>query len=123
MRTKKLFDTANILRSLPFKAVSSTVDDSYAGVDVNGQKYIKAGTLVAGVGGSIFDDRSKKVTENKTAPEGIVLYDANLETDKTVSVLYAGEVYKEKVNGGNITNEIKAALPLVKFISEKGGQH
>jgi hypothetical protein len=88
---------------LPYKAVTATVDKSFAGVDVDGKKYIKAGTLVAGKGGSIFDDRSKPVEENKTAPEGIVLYDADLSVDKTVSVLYAGEVWKEAVTVVQLT--------------------
>ena len=44
--SKKVFDTSNILRSLPYKAVTATVDKNFAGVDVDGKKYIKAGTLV-----------------------------------------------------------------------------
>lgn len=119
MPTTKIFDTSNIVRSLPYKAVSATVDNSYPGVTVEGKKYIKAGTLVAGNGGSIFDDRTKTVVENKTEPEGIVLYDVDLTINNTVSVLYAGEVYKEKVNGGSVDSTITEALPLVKFISQK----
>ena len=119
MSTQTIFDTSNIVRSLPYKAVSATVDSSYPGVLVDGKKYIKAGTLVAGNGGSIFDDRTKTVVENKTAPEGIVLYDVDLTIDNTVSVLYAGEVYKDKVNGGTVDDTITKALPLVKFISNK----
>ncbi|CCI71966.1 hypothetical protein [Streptococcus phage TP-J34] len=119
MPTTTIFDTANIVRSCPNKAVSAIVDSSYPGVLVDGKKYIKAGTLVAGNGGSIFDDRTKAVVENKTEPEGIVLYDVDLTIDNTVSVLYAGEVYKDKVNGGDVTDTVKKALPLVKFISEK----
>jgi len=44
-----------------------------------------------------------------------------LSVDKTVSVLYAGEVWKEAVNGGTVDDAIKTALPLVKFIAGKGG--
>ena len=113
MPTQTIFDTSNIVRSLPYKAVSATVDKSFSGVTV------KAGTLVAGHGGSIFDDRTKTVVENKTAPEGIVLYDVDLTIDNTVSVLYAGEVYKDKVNGGSVDSTVTKALPLVKFISKK----
>lgn len=119
MPTQTIFDKSNIVRSLPYKAVSATVDKSFPGVTVDGKKYIKAGTLVAGNGGSIFDDRTKTVVENKTAPEGIVLYDVDLTIDNTVSVLYAGEVYKDKVNGGNVDSTVTKALPLVKFISKK----
>ncbi|MFB5967435.1 hypothetical protein J7T88_03940 [Streptococcus thermophilus] len=119
MPTTTIFDTSNIVRSLPYKAVSATVDKTFQGVTVDGKKYIKAGTLVAGNGGSIFDDRTKTVVENKTAPEGIVLYDVDLTIDNAVSVLYAGEVYKDKVNGGSVDDTIKKALPLVKFISKK----
>lgn len=119
MSTTKIFDTSNIVRSLPYKAVAATVDKAYAGVLVDGKKYIKAGTLVAGKDGSIFDDRTKTVEENKTAPEGIVLCDVDLTIENAVSVLYAGEVYKNKVNGGEVDDAVKKALPLVKFISEK----
>lgn len=119
MSLSKIFDTSNIVRSLPYKAVAATVDQTYTGVEVDGKKYIKAGTLVAGKDGSIFDDRTKTVVENKTAPEGIVLYDVDLTLDNAVSVLYAGEVYKGKVNGGDVTDAVKTALPLVKFIAEK----
>ena len=48
-------------------------------------------------------------------------YDADLSVDKTVSILYAGEVWKEAVNGGTVDDAIKTALPLVKFIAGKGG--
>lgn len=119
MPTTTIFDTSNIVRSLPYKAVAATVDKTYDGVLVDGKKYIKAGTLVAGKDGSIFDDRTKTVVENKTAPEGIVLYDVDLTINNTVSVLYAGEVYKDKVNGGTVDSTITKALPLVKFISQK----
>ena len=61
MSTTKIFDTSNIVRSLPYKAVAATVDKTYDGVLVDGKKYIKAGTLVAGKDGSIFDDRTKTV--------------------------------------------------------------
>lgn len=118
MSTTKIFDTSNIVRSLPYKAVAATVDKTYDGV-VDGKKYIKAGTLVAAKDGSIFDDRTKAVVENKTAPEGIVLYDVDLTIENAVSVLYAGEVYKNKVNGGEVDDAVKKALPLIKFISEK----
>lgn len=119
MSTTKIFDTSNIVRSLPYKAVAATVDKTYDGVLVDGKKYIKAGTLVAGKDGSIFDDRTKAVVENKTAPEGVVLYDVDLTIENAVSVLYAGEVYKNKVNGGEVSDAVKKALPLIKFISEK----
>ena len=114
MSTTKIFDTSNIVRSLPYKAVAATVDKTYDGVLVDGKKYIKAGTLVAGKDGSIFDDRTKTVVENKTAPEGIVLYDVDLTIENAVS-----EVYKNKVNGGEVDDTVKKALPLIKFISEK----
>ena len=74
MPTTTIFDTSNIVRSLPYKAVSATVDKSYPGVTVD---------------------------------------------DNNVSVLYAGELYKDKVNGGTVDSTITKALPLVKFISKK----
>lgn len=75
--------------------------------------------MVAGKGGSIFDDRSKPVEENKTAPEGIVLYDADLSVDKTVSILYAGEVWKEAVNGGTVDDAIKQRCHSLNLLQEK----
>ena len=117
MSQTTIFDTKNILRSLPYKAVTATVDKDFAGEEINGKKYIKAGTLVAGKTKSIFEDRSEVVTANATKPDGIVLYDTNLEDNRTVSVVYAGEVYTEAVNNGTVDDAVKAALPLVKFIS------
>ena len=119
MSTTKIFDTSNIVRSLPYKAVAATVDKTYDGVLVESKKHYTTATLVAGKDGSIFDDRTKTVVENKTAPEGIVLYDVDLTIENAVSVLYAGEVYKNKVNGGEVDDTVKKALPLIKFISEK----
>lgn len=64
MSTKKLFGNAEILHNLPYEAISVTVDKSTTGtVDENARKILKAGTLLAGDGASIFADRSKRLKQ------------------------------------------------------------
>jgi len=61
MPTKKLFGNAEILHNLPYEAISVTVDKTTTGtVTENARTILKAGTLIAGDGTSIFDDRTKK---------------------------------------------------------------
>ena len=76
MPTKKLFGNAEILHNLPYEAISVTVDKSTTGtVTENARTILKAGTLVAGDGASIFDNRTKKVKANAETPDGVLLYD------------------------------------------------
>lgn len=118
MSNKKLFGNAEILHNLPYEAISVTVDKETTGtVDENGRKMLKAGTLLAGDGKSVFADRSKKVKANTTAPDGVLLYDVDVtEDDAVASLVYRGTLREDKVNGGTVSDEIKTALKHIQFV-------
>lgn len=118
MSTKKLFGNAEILHNLPYEAISVTVDKSTTGtVDENARKILKAGTLLAGDGASIFADRSKKVKANTEGPDGVLLYDVDItEGDATASLVYRGTLREDKVNGGTVPEGAKTALKHIQFV-------
>ena len=118
MSTKKLFGNAEILHNSPYEAISVTVDKSTTGtVDENARKILKAGTLLAGDGASIFADRSKKVKANTEAPDGVLLYDVDItEGDATASLVYRGTLREDKVNGGTVPEGAKTALKHIQFV-------
>lgn len=118
MSTKKLFGNAEILHNLPYEAISVTVDKSTTGtVDENARKILKAGTLLAGDGASIFADRSKKVKANTESPDGVLLYDVDVtEGDATASLVYRGTLREDKVNGGTVPEGAKTALKHIQFV-------
>lgn len=118
MSTKTLFGTAEILHNMPYEAISVTVDASTTGtVTENARKILKAGTLLAGDGTSIFADRSKKVKANTTAPDGVLLYDVDVtDGDAVASLVYRGTLREDKVNDGTVSEEVKTALKHIQFV-------
>ena len=118
MSTKKLFGNAEILHNLPYEAISVTVDKTTTGtVTENARKILKAGTLLAGDGASIFADRSKKVKANTEGPDGVLLYDVDVtEGDATASLVYRGTLREDKVNGGTVPEGAKTALKHIQFV-------
>lgn len=118
MPTKKLFGNAEILHNLPYEAISVTVDKSTTGtVTENARTILKAGTLVAGDGASIFDNRTKKVKANAETPDGVLLYDVDVtEDDAVASLVYRGTLREDKVNGGKVPEGAKTALKHIQFV-------
>lgn len=118
MAKKTLFGVAEILHNMTYEAISVTIDKTTTGtVTENGRKIVKAGTLLAGDGASIFTDRTKKVKANTTAPDGVLLYDADVTDGNAVaSLVYRGTLRADKVNGGTVTDEIKGKLPHIQFV-------
>lgn len=118
MAEKTLFGVAEILHNMTCEAISVTIDKETTGTVIeNGRKILKAGTLLAGDGASIFEDRSKKVKANATAPDGVLLYDADVtEGDAVASLVYRGTLRADKVNGGTVSDAIKGKLPHIQFV-------
>ncbi|AXJ12547.1 hypothetical protein [Streptococcus pluranimalium] len=118
MANKTFFGTTEILHNMTYEAISVTVDKTTTEtVTENGRKIVKAGTLLAGDGASIFDDRSKKVKANATTPDGVLLYDVDVtDGDAQASLVYRGTLRADKVNGGTVSSEIKTALPHIQFV-------
>lgn len=118
MPTKKLFGNAEIFHNLPYEAISVTVDKSTTGtVTENARTILKAGTLVAGDGASIFDNRTKKVKANAETPDGVLLYDVDVtEDDAVASLVYRGTLREDKVNGGIVPEGAKTALKHIQFV-------
>lgn len=118
MAEKTFFGTAEILHNMTYEAISVTVDKTTEGtVEENGRKLLKAGALLAGDGASIFEDRSKKVKENTSTPDGVLLYDVDVtEKDAQASLVYRGTLRADKVNGGTVEEGVKTALKHIQFV-------
>ena len=121
MSVKKAFNTAEILHSLPYEAITAVLDKTTTGtVTENGRKILKAGTLLAGDKASIFADGTKKVKKAADAAtyiDGVLLYDADItDADATVAVVYRGTLNESKVNGGTVADTVKAKLPHIQFV-------
>lgn len=119
MKTTNLFVNKEILHNLPFEGITVTIDKTTTGtVDENGRKILKAGTLLAGDGASIFKDRTKKakaVEASAGSIDGVLLYDVDVtDEDTEASLVYRGTVYADKVAG--YTDEVDAKLPGIKFV-------
>lgn len=115
----KVQTSQEILHNLPYEAISVTVDATTEGTEiVNGRKLLKAGTVLYGDGGSIFEDRTRKVKKAaaNTAADGILLYDVDLtDGDAAVALVYRGTVRSDRVVG--YTSELDSALPQIKFVA------
>lgn len=118
MGQKTIFGVAEILHNSSYEAISVTVDKTTAGtVTENGRKILKAGTLIAGDGASIFADRTKKVKANATNPDGVLLYDVDVtDTNSAASLVYRGTLREDKVNGGTVPEGAKNALKHIQFV-------
>lgn len=123
MKTTKPGTSAEILHNLPYEAISVTVDKTTTGtVSENGRKILKAGTLLAGDGASIFADRTKKVKKltNDAAAEyvdGILLTDVDVtDGDASAALVYRGTIREDRCNGGTVDANVKAKLPHVQFV-------
>ena len=118
MKTTTIFNKTEILHNLDFEAISVTVDKATTGtVTENGRKLLKAGTLLAGDGKSIFEDRTKKVkklTGDATAQyvDGVALHDG----DSVVACVFKGTLREDKCNGGTVDANVKSKLNLIKFV-------
>ena len=101
-----------VLYDADFKAIPVTIKQ---GND------LKAGTLLSGVGGSVFDDRTllAEPADVEGNIDGVLLYDVDAsEENREGSLVYAGSLWANKVNGGDVTAEIKEKLNQIKFITE-----
>ncbi|CRH93182.1 Uncharacterised protein [Chlamydia trachomatis] len=115
----KIGGEKEILHNLPYEAISVTVDKTTEGTILeDGKKILKAGTIVAGDGASIFDDRTKKVkkvTSGASKADGITLHDVDLtKGNAVVALVYAGTVRSDRV--AEFAEETKAALPRIQFV-------
>ena len=123
MKTYKIFNELEILHNLDYEAISVTVDKSTTGTVVeNGRKILKAGTVVAGDGKSIFEDRTKKVKKltnavSATYVDGILLHDVDVtDEDVTVAIVYRGTVREDRCENGTIDANVKAKLNHIQFV-------
>lgn len=121
MKTTKLFNVAEILHNESYEALTVVVDKTTTGVvEESHRKILKAGTLLAGDGKSVFDDNTKKakaVADTATNIDGVLLYDVDVtDADATAALVYRGTLREEKVNGGTVKAEAKAKLPHIQFV-------
>lgn len=120
MRDLEFGTSKEILYSADFQAIPVTLDAENVDV-VDGKKVLKAGTLLTGAEGSLFDDRTDKAVETSGATgdiDGVLLYDVDLTYgDRAASLVYVGSVWANKVQA-NVTNNVKNKLNQIKFISE-----
>lgn len=120
MKNIEIGVSKEILYDADFKAIPITIDGAKV-TDVDGKKVVKAGTLLKGVGGSAFEDRSLLVepADPEGDIDGVLLYDVDVtHENREGSLVYNGTLWANKVNGGNVTAEIKEQLNQIKFITE-----
>lgn len=123
MAVKKLFGVSEILHNSSYEAISVTVDKETTGtVSENGRKILKAGTILAGDGVSIFEDRSKKVKKvadeaSATFVDGVLLYDVDLtESNAAASLVYRGTIREDKCGNGTVHAKVKELLRHIQFV-------
>ncbi|XJS09853.1 hypothetical protein ACF3NG_06815 [Aerococcaceae bacterium WGS1372] len=110
----------NILRTSKYTAIAVTISKDTTGViDVNGHKILPAGTVLAGVGGSVFDDETQARVAVKATGEavadGVLLNDTDVtEKDAAGACVYQGELYADKII--DYTDALKEQLSLIKFV-------
>ena len=125
----KLFASKNILHNMPYEAITVTVKQGATGTEVvDGRNVLKAGALLVGDSGSIFDDRELLVTttdgvadeEGSASVDGILLNDVDVtDKDAVAAMVYRGTVREELVNGGEVSDGVKEALHLIKFVNNQ----
>lgn len=110
----------NILHNLPYESISVMVSKETTGTTpVNGRTILPAGTILAGVDGSVFDDETHKrlavKATGEAVPDGITLNDVDVtEKDATVAMVFRGTVYADKII--DYADTVKAQLPDIKFV-------
>lgn len=117
MRNVEIGVSKEVLYDADFKAIPVTIDAE----KVTGDKVVKAGTLLKGVDGSVFEDRSLLVEPADADGEidGVLLYDVDVtDEDKEGSLVYNGTLWTNKVNEGDVTANVKEKLNQIKFITE-----
>ncbi|MCB2832732.1 head decoration protein [Streptococcus dysgalactiae subsp. dysgalactiae] len=126
MNKRKVTTSKEILHNLDYEAMSVTLDSSTIG-----KKVVPAGTVLAGVSGSVFKDRKQKVKavdNSAVASEenicGILLTDVDLTNgDKAGACVYRGTVNADKLADTTLAEdftELATKLPHIVFI--KGGK-
>ncbi len=120
---KTLFNNAEILHNTPYEAISVLVDKTTTGTVVeSGRTILKAGAILSGVGGSIFEDRTKKVKVEINPSEakyvdGILLYDVDVtEKDAVASLVYRGTLREDKIGSGTVDANVKSKLSHIQFV-------
>ncbi len=120
---KTLFNNAEILHNTPYEAISVLVDKTTTGTVVeSGRTILKAGAILSGVGGSIFEDRTKKVKvetnpSEATYVDGILLYDVDVtEKDAVASLVYRGTLREDKIGSGTVDANVKSKLSHIQFV-------
>lgn len=110
----------NILHNMPYESISVTVSKDTTGTEmINNRKVLPAGTVLAGVDGSVFDDETQarlavKATGEAVA-DGITLNDVDVtDRDGSVALVFRGTVYADKIV--DYADTLKAQLPGIKFV-------
>ena len=120
---KTLFNNVEILHNTPYEAISVLVDKTTTGTVVeSGRTILKAGAILSGVDGSIFEDRAKKVKvetnpSKATYVDGILLYDVDVtEKDAVASLVYRGTLREDKIGSGTVDANVKSKLSHIQFV-------
>lgn len=110
----------NILHNLPYESISVTVDATTEGTEtINNRKILPAGTVLAGVEGSVFNDATQARLATKAGaeatPDGITLNDVDLtDGNRPVALVFRGTVYADKII--DYTDTLKTQLADIKFV-------
>ncbi|HEP1510552.1 TPA: head decoration protein [Streptococcus pyogenes] len=126
MNKRKVTTSKEILHNLDYEAMSVTLDSSE-----NSKGVVPAGTLLAGVKKSVFEDRKQKVkavangqVASGTNIDGILLTDVDLTNgDKEGALVYRGTINADKLADTSIAEkyeDLAKKLPHIVFV--KGGK-
>lgn len=110
-------NSKQILHNNEYRAISVTVDATTEGtVTEGGRKYLPAGSMIAGVGSSIFKDRKVKVkVATPATADAILKNDVELTDGDTPGAgVYEGTVRSDRVI--DYTNALDAKLPRIQFV-------
>lgn len=125
IKTEKYGNITQILKNVELQeSVGIVVDDSVATADSLGRKIVKAGTPLTGD----LDNRTTAFTAAKAGSSveksdavGVLLHDVDVTTgDANGTLLIFGFVNTNRIDATTkvkITEQVKEALPMIKFIA------
>lgn len=120
MTTLEQVSVANsiLARVTDFDCVTVTLAAAAVTADANGQKILKAGTLLgsATAGKTVLADHAAAQPDNSAASEGVLFYDLDLTGgDREAAMLYKGTVALARLPAAPTHPE---ALPRITFVKD-----
>ena len=124
IKTEKYGATNQILFAVEHQVSMGVVVSKDLGVAVGTKKIVKAGTPITGnldARTTAFTEAATSGTPEKSNAVGILLHDVDVTVDdNNGTILLFGFVNTNRIDTttkAKITDEVKAALPMIKFVA------